>query len=86
MISTGKALSKALRGLPENEVYRKYIWQRIGLDSGYLRASEIHNDEARSPTDKQLSAAVIRDELTTKMFFFLLSAGHSIHISRNESA
>lgn len=39
--AAGKAIAKAKRGFPDNLEYKKYVWQNLGLQFGFLSELEI---------------------------------------------
>lgn len=50
--TAGKAVAKAKAALPQNAAYRKYVWQRIGIEYGFLRAEDIRTEDNRERREK----------------------------------
>lgn len=69
--SAGKAVAKVKAAFPEDEDRKKYIWQRIGLENGWLRPEDI-SDEDRSGHMMNNEQRDSRDELVNRIQQFYL--------------
>lgn len=68
--SAGKAVAKAKAALPQDETFRKYVWQRIGIEYGYLSADDITPEDKRSLSDVEQQHIDRQDELLKQVEHF----------------
>lgn len=58
--SAGKALVKARAAFPKDETFRRYVWERIGIEWGYLNKDQGDLEIATNPISS--SGICFRDE------------------------
>lgn len=70
--SAGKAVAKAKAALPQNVEMRKYVWQRIGLEFGYIQPSDIRVVDQRLESEELMRQREQRDDLADSVKQFYL--------------